>query len=126
MSPSQIVQKIQSRFGEKIKAVFPEDKHPRVHLDATGAHIRPGGVARPAAADRDGDARERTEARPGGDARDEPVGERDEQPALLEPERQRREDQDARGRDPGRGLVDGVREAEEVAHAVQDRLSLHG
>ena len=34
MTPSQIVQKIQTRFGEKIKAAFPEDKHPRVHVDA--------------------------------------------------------------------------------------------
>jgi NADH-quinone oxidoreductase subunit C len=35
MTPQQIVQKLTARFGDKIKASFPEDKHPRIHIDAT-------------------------------------------------------------------------------------------
>jgi len=34
MLPSAIVQLLQARFANKILAVFPEDKHPRVHVEA--------------------------------------------------------------------------------------------
>ena len=34
MSPQEIVRAIQSRFGDKITAALPDDRHPRVHLDA--------------------------------------------------------------------------------------------
>jgi len=34
MTPSQIVAILQEHFGDRITAAFPEDKHPRVHLDA--------------------------------------------------------------------------------------------
>lgn len=34
MTPQQIVQAIQDKFGEKIIASFPDDKHPRVHINA--------------------------------------------------------------------------------------------
>jgi NADH-quinone oxidoreductase subunit C len=34
MTPREIVQIIQDRFGEQIIAAFPDDKHPRVHVDA--------------------------------------------------------------------------------------------
>jgi NADH-quinone oxidoreductase subunit C len=34
MSPAQIVQHLQERFGSKITAAFPQDKHPRVHVGA--------------------------------------------------------------------------------------------
>jgi NADH-quinone oxidoreductase subunit C len=39
MTPAQIAQKIQDRFGAAITAAFPHDKHPRVHT--TAAHWRP-------------------------------------------------------------------------------------
>jgi NADH-quinone oxidoreductase subunit C len=38
MSPSQIVEILQSQFPGQILEAFPEDKHPRVHVDA--AHWR--------------------------------------------------------------------------------------
>jgi NADH-quinone oxidoreductase subunit C len=34
MTSPQIVQMLQDRFGPKITAAFPGDKHPRVHVDA--------------------------------------------------------------------------------------------
>jgi hypothetical protein len=34
LTPQQIAGKLQARFGTKITASFPDDKHPRVHLDA--------------------------------------------------------------------------------------------
>ena len=34
LSPSQIVARLSERFGEKFLGVFPDDKHPRVHVDA--------------------------------------------------------------------------------------------
>jgi NADH-quinone oxidoreductase subunit C len=34
MTPSEITKLIASSFGTKILASFPEDKHPRVHVDA--------------------------------------------------------------------------------------------
>ncbi len=34
MTYQQIVQKLQHRFGEAIKAAFPDDKHPRIHISA--------------------------------------------------------------------------------------------
>ncbi len=34
MTPQQITQGIKDRFGDRILASFPEDKHPRVHIDA--------------------------------------------------------------------------------------------
>jgi NADH-quinone oxidoreductase subunit C len=34
MTPRQIVALLSERFGDKILASFPEDKHPRVHVDA--------------------------------------------------------------------------------------------
>ncbi len=34
MTPNQIVQKLQQRFNGKIAAAFPDDKHPRIHIDA--------------------------------------------------------------------------------------------
>jgi NADH-quinone oxidoreductase subunit C len=34
MSPREIVQLLQEKFGDRILAAFPEDKHPRVHVDA--------------------------------------------------------------------------------------------
>jgi NADH-quinone oxidoreductase subunit C len=34
MTPTQIAQALQDRFGDKIRAAFPDDKHPRVHVDA--------------------------------------------------------------------------------------------
>ena len=33
MTPPQIVQLLREQFGAKILAAFPEDKHPRVHVD---------------------------------------------------------------------------------------------
>ena len=38
MTPQQIAQSLRDAFGDKITAAFPDDKHPRVHLDA--AHWR--------------------------------------------------------------------------------------
>ena len=35
MAPADISRLITERFGDKITAAFPSDKHPRVHLDAT-------------------------------------------------------------------------------------------
>ena len=35
MTPEQIAQLLQDRFGEAILAAKPEDKHPRIHVDAT-------------------------------------------------------------------------------------------
>ena len=43
---------------------------------------------------------------------DEPVGEHDDEPALFERDGEHAEDDNARGDEPGRGLVHGVREAE--------------
>jgi NADH-quinone oxidoreductase subunit C len=34
MTANQIVEKLQQKFGSKITAAFPDDKHPRVHIDA--------------------------------------------------------------------------------------------
>ena len=34
MTPAQIAQSIQSKFGARITASHPDDKHPRVHCDA--------------------------------------------------------------------------------------------
>ena len=34
MTPQQIAQNLKDRFGEKIKAALPDDKHPRIHIDA--------------------------------------------------------------------------------------------
>jgi NADH-quinone oxidoreductase subunit C len=34
MTPQQIVQVLKERFGGRIAGAFPEDKHPRVHLEA--------------------------------------------------------------------------------------------
>jgi NADH-quinone oxidoreductase subunit C len=34
MTPQQIAQSLRDAFGDKITAAFPDDKHPRVHLDA--------------------------------------------------------------------------------------------
>ncbi len=34
MTPQQIATKLQSKFGDKIKASLPDDKHPRIHVDA--------------------------------------------------------------------------------------------
>jgi NADH-quinone oxidoreductase subunit C len=34
MTPRQIVELLQSRFGGAIVAAFPDDKHPRVHVNA--------------------------------------------------------------------------------------------
>ena len=34
MTPSQIAQVLQDRFGSKVTAALPEDKHPRVHVDS--------------------------------------------------------------------------------------------
>jgi NADH-quinone oxidoreductase subunit C len=34
MSPQEITTLLQERFGDKIKASFPEDRHPRIHVDA--------------------------------------------------------------------------------------------
>jgi len=34
MTPQQIAQTLQDRFGDKIIAAFPDDKHPRVHVNA--------------------------------------------------------------------------------------------
>ena len=39
MTPQQIVQALKERFGDKITAAFPDDKHPRVHVNA--ADLRP-------------------------------------------------------------------------------------
>lgn len=35
MTPQQITETIQAKFGDKILAAFPADKHPRVHVDAS-------------------------------------------------------------------------------------------
>jgi NADH-quinone oxidoreductase subunit C len=35
MTPREIVQLLQEKFGGKILAAFPDDKHPRVHVDAS-------------------------------------------------------------------------------------------
>lgn len=35
MTPQQIIEKLQQKFPGQILAAFPEDKHPRVHVDAT-------------------------------------------------------------------------------------------
>ena len=34
MTPQQIAQAIKDKFGQKIIASFPDDKHPRVHINA--------------------------------------------------------------------------------------------
>ncbi|HEX8521965.1 MAG TPA: NADH-quinone oxidoreductase subunit C [Tepidisphaeraceae bacterium] len=34
MTSTQIVDKLRGRFNDKITASFPDDKHPRVHIDA--------------------------------------------------------------------------------------------
>src|SRR4051795_9246001 len=34
LTPRQIVQTLSDRFGDRIRAAFPDDKHPRVHVDA--------------------------------------------------------------------------------------------
>jgi len=34
MTPQQIVSMLQEKFAGKITAAFPDDKHPRVHIDA--------------------------------------------------------------------------------------------
>ncbi len=34
MTPQEIVQRVQSKFGAKIVASFVEDKHPRIHINA--------------------------------------------------------------------------------------------
>jgi NADH-quinone oxidoreductase subunit C len=34
MTPAEIVAILQDRFGAQITAAFPDDKHPRVHVDA--------------------------------------------------------------------------------------------
>ena len=34
MTPQQIVTKLQQRFGSRITAAFPDDLHPRIHIDA--------------------------------------------------------------------------------------------
>ena len=34
-TPAQIAQTISDRFGSRITASRPEDKHPRVHVDAS-------------------------------------------------------------------------------------------
>src|SRR4051812_13792082 len=34
MTPQQIISKLQQRFAAKITAAFPDDKHPRIHVDA--------------------------------------------------------------------------------------------
>jgi NADH-quinone oxidoreductase subunit C len=33
MTPPQIVQALQARFGERIRSALPEGKHPRVHIE---------------------------------------------------------------------------------------------
>jgi NADH-quinone oxidoreductase subunit C len=45
MTPTQIAQALSARFGPKIVASFPADKHPRVHVNAedwaeVAAHLR--------------------------------------------------------------------------------------
>jgi len=35
MTPQQITQTLRSRFADKILAAFPDDKHPRVHIEAS-------------------------------------------------------------------------------------------
>jgi NADH-quinone oxidoreductase subunit C len=35
MTPAQIIQRIQDRFPKHILQAFPQDKHPRVHVDAS-------------------------------------------------------------------------------------------
>jgi NADH-quinone oxidoreductase subunit C len=37
MSPEEIVGVLKAHFGEKIRAAYPGDKHPRVHVDAADA-----------------------------------------------------------------------------------------
>jgi NADH-quinone oxidoreductase subunit C len=37
MTPQEIVQVLQDRFGTKVLAAYPEDKHPRVHVGAADA-----------------------------------------------------------------------------------------
>jgi NADH-quinone oxidoreductase subunit C len=34
MTPQQIAQSLQTRFGQRITAALPDDRHPRVHVDA--------------------------------------------------------------------------------------------
>lgn len=34
MTPQQMIQVLQDRFGHAILATFPQDKHPRIHIDA--------------------------------------------------------------------------------------------
>ena len=34
MTSSEIAERISQRFGQKITAAFPDDKHPRVHVNA--------------------------------------------------------------------------------------------
>jgi NADH-quinone oxidoreductase subunit C len=38
MKPQQIAEVLGARFGDKLLAAYPEDKHPRIHIDA--AHAR--------------------------------------------------------------------------------------
>jgi NADH-quinone oxidoreductase subunit C len=35
MTPAQIIQILSQQFGDRILAAFPEDKHPRIHVDGT-------------------------------------------------------------------------------------------
>ncbi|MGH7179050.1 MAG: NADH-quinone oxidoreductase subunit C [Tepidisphaeraceae bacterium] len=35
MTPRQIIQEIQTRFGEKVSEAHPDDKHPRIHVGAS-------------------------------------------------------------------------------------------
>jgi NADH-quinone oxidoreductase subunit C len=35
MTPHQIASLLQQKFGSKIIAAFPDDKHPRIHIEAT-------------------------------------------------------------------------------------------
>ena len=34
MTPQEIARSVQDRFGDKVIAAFPDDKHPRVHVNA--------------------------------------------------------------------------------------------
>ena len=58
----------------------------------------------------------------------EPEGERDQHPSLADDEEEHGLEHDAGGHQPGRGLVDGIGEAEQLAHvrhAIADKSDHH-
>ena len=79
------------------------------------ARDEPRGTAQPRRDQPGDDETERAQLRAREDARDEPVGDHDDQPVRARDERGGAQQHDAPCHQPGRSLVDRIREAEEPA-----------